>query len=128
MRSRVSACRNIGSYRPFDGTDAAVTDPSQMKIELQPVGRPQGGSGAIPLAPDIVQLLTQSRTLKPSSKGGPPTVREENTSGRPVIELRVTAQRTMLSSSEIGRDRTHAVGQATCHGRSIATTKPPAAP
>ncbi len=26
------------AYRPFDGTDAAVADPGEVEIELQPVG------------------------------------------------------------------------------------------
>src|SRR5215470_2693882 len=31
------------AYRPFNGTDAAVADPGQLEIELQPVGRLQEG-------------------------------------------------------------------------------------
>lgn len=26
------------AYRPFDGTDAAVADPGEMEVELQPAG------------------------------------------------------------------------------------------
>jgi hypothetical protein len=29
------------AYRPFDGTDAAVAEPGQVEVELQPAGRLQ---------------------------------------------------------------------------------------
>jgi hypothetical protein len=34
------ACSALAAlaYRPFDGTDAAVTDPNEIEIELQPFG------------------------------------------------------------------------------------------
>ena len=32
------------AYRPFDGTDAAVADPKEVEIELQPAGLLQEGS------------------------------------------------------------------------------------
>ena len=32
------------AYRPFDGTDAAVTEPGKAEVELQPAGRLQEGS------------------------------------------------------------------------------------
>jgi hypothetical protein len=32
------------AYRPFDGTDAAVADPGQVEVELQPAGRLQEGA------------------------------------------------------------------------------------
>jgi hypothetical protein len=48
------AATSAFAYRPFDGTDAAVTNPGQMEIELQPVGRLQEGPERFLIAPDIV--------------------------------------------------------------------------
>ena len=42
------------AYRPFDGTDAAVTEPGQAEVELQPAGRLQEGSQSFLVAPGIV--------------------------------------------------------------------------
>jgi len=35
------------AYRPFEGTDAAVTDPGELEIELQPAGMLRQGSQTI---------------------------------------------------------------------------------
>src|SRR5882724_6128036 len=42
------------AYRPFDGTDAAVADPGELEIELQPVGRMRQGSEKTLIAPATV--------------------------------------------------------------------------
>jgi hypothetical protein len=39
------------AFRPFDGTDAAVADPGQVEIELQPLGYLRDGSDHSLLAP-----------------------------------------------------------------------------
>jgi hypothetical protein len=41
----VSACiRPAFAYRPFDGTDAAVAEPGELEVELQPAGVRRDGS------------------------------------------------------------------------------------
>lgn len=42
------------AYRPFDGTDAAVADPGELEVELQPVGRIRQGSEKTLIAPATV--------------------------------------------------------------------------
>jgi hypothetical protein len=37
------------AYRPFDGTDAAVADPGEMEVELQPAGE-RASMGKKPLS------------------------------------------------------------------------------
>ena len=42
------------AYRPFDGTDAAVADPGEVEIELQPAGYQRAGSDKALIAPPTV--------------------------------------------------------------------------
>src|ERR1700730_9812827 len=42
------------AYRPFDGTDAAVAEPGEVEIELQPAGLLQQGSDKTLVAPATV--------------------------------------------------------------------------
>jgi len=42
------------AYRPFDGTDAAVADPGQLEIELQPAGVKREGLETTLIAPATV--------------------------------------------------------------------------
>src|SRR5438128_1541099 len=42
------------AYRPFDGTDAAVADPGEVEIELQPAGRIRQGADKTLIAPGTV--------------------------------------------------------------------------
>ena len=42
------------AYRPFDGTDAAVADPGEMEVELQPAGGKSIGGQKTLVAPDTV--------------------------------------------------------------------------
>jgi hypothetical protein len=46
--------RPAAAYRPFDGTDAGVTDLNQVEIELQPAGRLQTGPQSTLVAPAVV--------------------------------------------------------------------------
>jgi hypothetical protein len=71
------------AYRPFDGTDAAVADPGQLEIELQPVGRLQEGSERFLIAPDIVlnfglikdwEAVFEGRLSTPLSSSEPPNL------------------------------------------------------
>ena|SRR5258708_6986902 len=42
------------AYRPFDGTDAAVAEPGEMEIELQPAGAQRASSQTTLIAPATV--------------------------------------------------------------------------
>src|SRR5258708_28617990 len=39
------------AYRPFEGTDAAVADPGELEVELQPAGLSKQGSDKTLVAP-----------------------------------------------------------------------------
>jgi hypothetical protein len=69
------------AYRPFDGTDAAVADPGQVEVELQPAGRLQEGSQSFLVAPGMVvnfgltkglEAVFEGRLLTPLSSSEPP--------------------------------------------------------
>jgi hypothetical protein len=71
------------AYRPFNGTDAAVADPGQLEIELQPVGRLQEGSERFLIAPDVVlnfglikdwEAVFEGRLSTPLSSSEPPNL------------------------------------------------------
>jgi hypothetical protein len=76
------------AYRPFDGTDAAVTDPGQAEVELQPVGRLQEGSKSFLVAPGIVinfgvikglEAVFEGRLLESLSSSEPPNLADAGT-------------------------------------------------
>jgi len=76
------------AYRPFDGTDAAVAEPGQVEVELQPAGRLQEGSQSILVAPGIVinfgvvkglELVFEGRLLEPLSSSEPPNLTDAGT-------------------------------------------------
>ena len=46
-------CREVEAYRPFDGTDAAVAETSEMEIELGPVEYLREGAERTLFAPDL---------------------------------------------------------------------------
>ena len=46
-------CNSVQAYRPFDGTDAAVTDTGEVEIELGPVEYRREGADSALLAPDL---------------------------------------------------------------------------
>jgi hypothetical protein len=76
------------AYRPFDGTDAAVTEPGKAEVELQPAGRLQEGSQSFLVAPGIVinfgvikglELVFEGRLLEPLSSSEPPNLTDAGT-------------------------------------------------
>jgi len=68
------------AYRPFDGTDAAVTEPGQAEVELQPAGRLQEGSQSFLVAPGIViKFWGVGRLLEPLSSSEPPNLTDAGT-------------------------------------------------
>jgi hypothetical protein len=70
------------AYRPFDGTDAAVADPGEMEVELQPAGG-KSSEGQKPLiAPATVlncglakdwEAVFEGRLETPLPASGPTT-------------------------------------------------------
>jgi len=76
------------AYRPFDGTDAAVAEPGQLEVELQPAGRLQEGSQSFLVAPGIVlnfgltkglEAVFEGRLLTPLSSSEPPNLTDAGT-------------------------------------------------
>jgi len=76
------------AYRPFDGTDAAVAEPGQLEVELQPAGRLQEGSQSFLVAPGIVlnfgltrvlEAVFEGRLLIPLSSSEPPNLTDAGT-------------------------------------------------
>jgi hypothetical protein len=68
------------AYRPFDGTDAAVADPGEAEIELQPVGRIRQGTDKTLIAPATVlnfglgegwEAVFEGQAQTPLSPAGP---------------------------------------------------------
>jgi hypothetical protein len=68
------------AYRPFDGTDAAVTAPGEVEIELQPAGRLRDETGTSLIAPATVfnygfsegwEAVLQGQGQTPFSPPGP---------------------------------------------------------
>ena len=68
------------AYRPFDGTDAAVAQPGDMEIELQPAGAQRASSQATLIAPATVinygfaknwEAILQGQVETPLNAGGP---------------------------------------------------------
>jgi hypothetical protein len=71
------------AYRPFDGTDAAVAEPGQVEVELQPAGRLQEGAQSFLVAPGLVvnfgltkgwEAVFEGRLLTPLSSSEPPNL------------------------------------------------------
>src|SRR5579863_5600802 len=53
----VSIGGRADAYRPFDGTDAAVADPGEIEVELQPAGFLREGSQTRLVAPATIVTL-----------------------------------------------------------------------
>jgi hypothetical protein len=77
--------RAAWAYRPFDGTDAAVADPGEVEIELQPAGAQWVNREPNLVAPALVynyglikdwELVLEGRGLTPLSPSGPTEVTE----------------------------------------------------
>jgi hypothetical protein len=80
LLSMPAGFRAAWAYRPFDGTDAAVADPGEVEIELQPAGTLWVNGQPALVAPDIVynyglikdwELVLQGTGLTPLSPSGP---------------------------------------------------------
>jgi hypothetical protein len=91
------------AYRPFDGTDAAVTEPGQVEVELQPAGRLQEGSQALLVAPGIVvnfgltkglEAVFEGRLLTPLSSSEPPNLTDAGTFLKYVLRPGVLQDKT----------------------------------
>lgn len=76
----VSLPNTVFAYRPFDGTDAAVAEPGEMEIELQPAGAKSSGGQKTLVAPATVinygfakewELVLETRAETPLSEPGP---------------------------------------------------------
>jgi len=70
------------AYRPFDGTDAAVADPGEMEVELQPAGGKSSGGQKTLIAPATVlnygfakgwEAVLEGRLETPLPASGPTT-------------------------------------------------------
>ena len=70
------------AYRPFDGTDAAVADPGEMEVELQPAGGKSSGGQKTLVAPATVlnygfakdwEAVLEGRLETPLPVSGPTT-------------------------------------------------------
>jgi hypothetical protein len=68
------------AYRPFDGTDAAVADPGELEVELQPAGLQRDGSQKTLIAPATVlnfglpqqwEAVLEGELQTPLSPSGP---------------------------------------------------------
>lgn len=68
------------AYRPFDGTDAAVAEPGEMEVELQPAGAKSSGGQKTLIAPAAVinygfakdwEAVFEGRLETPLSPSGP---------------------------------------------------------
>jgi hypothetical protein len=68
------------AYRPFDGTDAAVAEPGEVEIELQPAGAQRASSQTTLIAPAAIinygftknwEAIVQGQLETPLSAGGP---------------------------------------------------------
>jgi len=76
----VSLPNTVFAYRPFDGTDAAVAEPGEMEVELQPAGVKSSGGQKTLAAPATVinygfakewELVLETRAETPLSESGP---------------------------------------------------------
>lgn len=76
----IALCPSVAmAYRPFDGTDAAVADPGELEIELQPAGARRTDDQRTLIAPATVinygfakhwELVLESQLETPLSPGG----------------------------------------------------------
>jgi hypothetical protein len=71
------------AYRPFDGTDAAVADPGELEIEMQPAGSRRDDAGKTLVAPATVlnfglqqqwEFVLEGQLETPLSPSGPSTL------------------------------------------------------
>ena len=71
------------AYRPFDGTDAAVADPEEVEVELQPAGAQWSREQNLLIAPAVVlnygflenwEAVLEGQLQTPFSPSGPATL------------------------------------------------------
>ena len=71
------------AYRPFDGTDAAVADPGEVEVELQPAGAQWSREQNLLIAPAVVlnygflenwEAVLEGQLQTPFSPSGPTTL------------------------------------------------------
>ncbi len=82
------------AYRPFNGTDAAVADPGELEIELQPAGALWQQAQKTLIAPATVfnfgvsrgwETVLETHVQTPSSPGGPANVSDSALSLKHVL-------------------------------------------
>ena len=80
LLATMSLADNAFAYRPFDGTDAAVAEPGEMEVELQPAGVKRADEQNTLVAPATVlnfgliknwELVLETRAETPLSASGP---------------------------------------------------------
>src|SRR5215475_10642367 len=80
LLATMSLADNAFAYRPFDGTDAAVAEPGEMEVELQPAGVKRADEQNTLVAPATVlnfgliknwELVLETRAETPLSESGP---------------------------------------------------------
>jgi hypothetical protein len=79
----IASASPASAYRPFDGTDAAVADPGELEIELQPAGALWQQAQKTLIAPATVlnygisrnwEVVLEGRLETPLSPTGPTSI------------------------------------------------------
>ena len=82
------------AYRPFDGTDAAVADPGEVEVELQPAGAQWSREQNLLIAPAVVynygflenwEVVLESQLQTPFSPSGPTNLSASGASLKHII-------------------------------------------
>ena len=82
------------AYRPFDGTDAAVADPGEVEIELQPTGAQWSREQNLLIAPAVVynygflenwEAILEGQLQTPFSPSGPTNLAASGASLKHII-------------------------------------------
>jgi len=82
------------AYRPFDGTDAAVADPGEVEIELQPAGAQWSREQNLLIAPAVVynygflenwEVVLEGQLQTPFSPSGPTNLSASGASLKHII-------------------------------------------
>ena len=82
------------AYRPFDGTDAAVADPGEVEVELQPAGAQWSREQNLLIAPAVVynygflkdwEVVLEGQLQTPFAPSGPTNVAASGASLKHVI-------------------------------------------
>ena len=82
------------AYRPFDGTDAAVADPGEVEVELQPAGAQWSREQNLLIAPQVVfnygflenwEAVLEGQLQTPFSPSGPTNLSASGASLKHII-------------------------------------------